>query len=123
MQIVFNEEMEAAVSFVQSKLPRLPNFQALDEFLCDRDELEEGEEYEPTEVTLTVQDMDSAVIVLGKQIGKRSKLLKDPTLYENVLPRLHSYNLLFSAMIASLAEREALTFVESAEYLSAETAE
>lgn len=120
MQIIFNEDMEAAINFVQSQLPRLPNLQALDDFLCDREELEEGEEYEPTEVTLTLQDMDSAVIVLGKQIGKRSKLLKDPSLYENVLPRLHSYNLFFSAMIAALAEREALTFVESAEYLSAE---
>jgi hypothetical protein len=109
MEIIYNEEMESAISFVQSQLPRLGNFRALDDFLDDR---EEGEEYEPTEVTLTIQDMDSAVIILGKQIGKRSKLLKDPTLYESVLPRLHSYNLLFSVMIEALAKGESLTFIE-----------
>jgi hypothetical protein len=110
MEIIFNEEMEAAINFAQSKLPRLGNLQALDDFLCDK---EEGEEYEPTEVTLTVQDMDSIVMVLGKQIGKRTKLLEDPKLYHELLANIYSYSLLFGVIVEALAKGEALTFVEA----------
>lgn len=113
MEIKFNEEMDLAIQYVQSQLPRLGNLQALDEFMDDKEEPEPGEELDPTEVTLSIPDMDSAVAVLGKFIGKRTKLLSDPHLYHDVVPQLYSCALFFGVMVEALAKGESLTFVET----------
>ncbi len=112
MQTIFRSEMEDAVTLLQRRLPRLKNIQSLDDFMCDREELAPGEEYEPTEVTLTVPDMDSAVAVLGKAIGKNAKRLAEPDLYDQALENLLSYNVIFDVLVQALSQGEALTFVE-----------
>lgn len=113
MEIKFNEEMDLAIQYVQTQLPRLGNLQALDEFMDDKEEPEPGEELDPTEVTLSIPDMDSAVAVLGKFIGKRTKLLVDPHLYADVVPQLYSCSLFFAVLMEALARGESLTFVEA----------